>query len=127
MTTTVMLQACSGKHACKTSNMHVTCARFHIGKVDIKHAHHNIPIHPDNRWLLGMAWEGAYIDTALPFSLRSTPKISNAVVDAIEWILKEAGISVVFHYLDDFLLIGAPNSTKCAQALSIFLQTFAFQ
>ena len=72
-----------------------------------------------------MVWEGAlFIDTALPFSLRSAPKIFNAVADAVEWILKEAGVSVVFHYLDDFLLIGAPNSTECAQALSILLKTF---
>ena len=60
----------------------------------------------------------------LPFRLRSAPKILNAVADAVEWILKEAGVSVVFHYLDDFLLIGAPNSAECAQALSILLQTF---
>ena len=48
-----------------------------------------------------------FIDTALPFSLRSARKIRNA--DAVEWILKEASTSVVFHFLDDFLLIGAPT------------------
>ena len=31
---------------------------------------------------------------------------------------------MVFHYLDDFLLIGAPNSAECAQVLTILLQTF---
>ena len=96
-----------------------------LAKVDIEHTYSNIPIHPDNRWLFGMVWEDAmFIDTALPFGLRSTPKIFNAVADAVEWILKEAGVSVVFHYLDDFLLIGAPNSAECAQALTILLQTF---
>ena len=69
-----------------------------------------------------MVWSGAlFIDTALLFGLC---KIFNAVADAVEWILKEAGISVVFHYLDDFLLIGAPNSAECAQSLSILVHTF---
>ena len=37
---------------------------------------------------------------------------------------QEADISIVFHYLDDILLIGAPNLAGCAQALSVLLQTF---
>ena len=41
-----------------------------LAKVDIKHAYRNIPIHPDDRWLFGMAWEDAlFIDTALPSDL----------------------------------------------------------
>lgn len=87
-----------------------------LAKVDIKNAYRNIPIHPDEWWLFGMVWEDAlFIDTTLPFGLRSAPKIFNAVADAVEWILKEAGVSVVFHYLDDFLLIGVPNSAECAR------------
>jgi hypothetical protein len=43
-----------------------------------------------------------YLLMTLPIGLRSAPKIFNAVADAAEWILKEADVSVVFHYLDDF-------------------------
>lgn len=33
-----------------------------------------VPVHPDDRALLGMKWEGGvYIDTRLPFGLRSAP------------------------------------------------------
>ena len=28
-----------------------------LAKVDIQNAYRNIPIHPDDRWLLGMIWE----------------------------------------------------------------------
>ena len=74
-----------------------------LAKVDVRNVYHNIPIHPDDIWLLGMVWDGAlFIDTALPFGLRSAPKIFNAVADTVEWIVKEAGVSMVFHYLDDF-------------------------
>ena len=64
-----------------------------LAKVDIKHAYQNIPIHPDDRWLFGMVWEGVlFVDTALPFGLRSAPKLFNAVADAVEWILRQAGV-----------------------------------
>ena len=60
-----------------------------LAKVDIKHVYRNIPVHPDDRWLLGMVGSGAlFIDTALPFGLRSACKIFYAVADAVEWILK---------------------------------------
>ena len=31
---------------------------------------------------------------------------------------------MVLHYLDDFLLVGAPNSQECERALSILLRVF---
>lgn len=45
-----------------------------LAKIDIEHAYRNIPI-PHDRELLGMSWKGGlYIDAALPFGLRYTPK-----------------------------------------------------
>ena len=47
-----------------------------LAKVDVEHAYRNIPVHPEDRHLLGMAWRGRlYIDTALLFCLRSAPTI----------------------------------------------------
>ena len=41
-----------------------------MAKIDIKSAYRNIPIHPDDRWLMGMLWDKAlFVDTALPFGL----------------------------------------------------------
>ena len=38
-----------------------------------------VPVHPEDRLLLGMPWNRAlYVDAALPFGLRSAPKIFNA-------------------------------------------------
>ena len=46
-----------------------------MAKIDVSHAYRNVPIHPDNRWLIGMQWEGkVFIDTTMPFGLRSAPK-----------------------------------------------------
>ena len=50
-----------------------------LAKVDIESAFRNIPVHPDDRHLLGMLWDNKlYIDTVLPFGLRSAPKIFNS-------------------------------------------------
>ena len=96
-----------------------------LAKVGIQNAYRSVSVHPDDWWLLGTMWENAlYIDTALPFGLRSAPKILNVLADAIEWMLKQEGIEVVLHYLDDYPLVGAHNSPECERVLSILLRVF---
>ena len=81
-----------------------------LAKIDVKSAFRFIPVHPCDRHLLGMEWKGeVYIDTCLPFGLRSAPKLFNILADALEWILKQQGVSFLIHYLDDFLTSGAPD------------------
>ena len=47
------------------------------------------------------------MDTTLPLRLRSAPKIFNAAVDAAQWIIQEIGAWYLWHYLDEFITIGA--------------------
>ena len=43
-----------------------------LAKFDVESAYRDIPVHPEDRYLLGMKWQGNYfIDMALPFGLRS--------------------------------------------------------
>ena len=89
-----------------------------LAKIDIKSAYRITPVHPEDALLLGMRWQGGvYIDTALPFGLRSAPKIFNAVADGLMWILQSGGVRFVLHYLDDFLVAGPSASEECDQAL----------
>jgi hypothetical protein len=47
-----------------------------LPKPDIKEVYRMVPLHPEDWLLLGIQWQGAfYIDTRLPFGLRSAPKI----------------------------------------------------
>ena len=64
------------------------------------------------------------MDTALPFGLRSAPKIFTAVADAVEWIVKANGVEHLFHYLDDFLLVSEPSARAGLQQLSTLLCIF---
>ena len=76
-------------------------------KVDIKSAYRLVPVHLEDRLLLGMEWQGrVYIDTSLPFGLCSTPKVLTAVADMLEWVFRKRGVEHVSHYLDDFILQG---------------------
>ena len=62
-------------------------------KIDVRNAYRVIPVHPEDRMLLGMSWKGkVYVDATLPFGLRSAPKIFTAVADACEWILRQRGL-----------------------------------
>ena len=57
-------------------------------KLDIKDAYRIVPVHLDDYHLLGIKWKGStYVDRALPFGLRSAPKIFNAIADVIAWVL----------------------------------------
>ena len=90
-----------------------------LAKVDLKNAYRMLPIHPDDRHLLAISWQNkVYVDQALPFGLRSAPKIFTAFADAIGWALCQAGMPLHIHYLDDFLFFSPPaSSLPLAQAL----------
>ena len=77
-----------------------------------------VPVHPDDHPLLSIRWgQEVYIDIALPFGLRSAPKIFSAVSDALAWILQSKGVRYQLHYLDDFLLLGPPDTAECTIAM----------
>ena len=57
-----------------------------LAKIDIESAFQLIPVHPQDRPLLGVKWDDELlIDPMLPFGLYSAPKIFNAVADALQW------------------------------------------
>lgn len=71
-------------------------------KADLKEAYRMIPVHLHDQSLLSVEWNGViFTDMALPFGLRSAPKIFSAVADALQWILVHKGVKTILHYLDD--------------------------
>ena len=93
-----------------------------LAKVDTESAYRLLPVHPQDRPLQAMEWEGQiYIDSQLPFGLRSAPKIYNALADALQWILRSAGVDL-FHTKDDILIFGAPATPQCGRALQSTLE-----
>ena len=88
-----------------------------MAKFNVEAAYHNIAVHPDDRYLLGM-----FVDLALPFGLCSAPYIFNSVADLVEWIIQDKYIMAdLMHYLDDFITAGPADSLQCSQHLQTLL------
>ena len=96
-----------------------------LAKADVKQAYRMVPVHPEDRLLLGMVWDDSlFVDSALPFGLRSAPKIFNALADALEWLIRQEGVESIMHYLDDFFIV-ASSGESCEEALRKLLTVFA--
>ena len=91
-----------------------------MSKGDLKSDYSVIPIHPDDTPLLGVRWNSnVLLDKALPFGLRSAPKIFSAFADALAWVALQVGVDTQIHYLDDF---GPSGSPLCDQSYHRFLE-----
>ena len=63
-----------------------------IAKMDIKQVYHNVPVHPDDRRLLGMKWrDQVFVDKVPPFGLRFAPLIFTGLADCLQWIMQRRG------------------------------------
>ena len=73
-----------------------------------------------------MEWKNSiYLDTYLPFGLRSAPKLFNVLAELLVWIFQRNGVTFSIHYLDDFPTMGPPHSPTCNQNLHIFTDVCA--
>ena len=90
---------------------------------DRHHAHQNgfvkcVQAYTTPPCLFGVSWEGrTYINPALPFGLRSAPKIFSEVADMMVWVLNNASIEHLIQYLDDFLFLVTPHSDNGANII----------
>ena len=98
-----------------------------MAKVDVKAAFRLCPIRPEDWPYLGMRWNGQYFyDKVLPFGLRSAPYIFNCLADAVTWILRtNYNVGHLYHYLDDFITLGAPNTEECNHNLLRIQELFS--
>ena len=97
-----------------------------MAKVNISQAYRNVPVHPADRHLLGMEWEGrVYVDGMLPYGLRSAPLLFTALGDAMQWSVEHAGVEWLGHYTDNFVTVGRPNAGEGGNNLGVLKDTCA--
>ena len=95
-----------------------------MAKMNIKQAYCIVSIHPADRVLLGMKWDGkVYADKSLPFCLCLALLIFPAIADALAWIMRERGMTFVEHYIDHFITLGRPRSDECQANQCVMLET----
>ena len=92
-------------------------------KIDIKHAFRLLLVHSTQWILLGICWLSMYfVDTRLPFGLRSAPVIFNRFADAVCWMLNSVcNFKNLIHYSDDFFLVSSSNASEAASDLCVIL------
>jgi len=99
-----------------------------LAKLDLADAFHHIRVRQEDWELLGTTWTSDsghteyYLSTVLPFGLRSSPKLFNDFAEAARYIMIDRGAQYVDHYLDDFITVGAPNTSECQDNLDLMLQ-----
>ena len=85
--------------------------------MDIKSAFRLSFAHPADTHLLALQRDrGVYIDTCLPFGLRSVPSCLT-LAELLVWILKQRDITFLIQYLDDFLMVSPPAAPICQRNL----------
>ena len=90
-----------------------------MSKIDLKNAFRLIPVRPEDWNVLGICWRNRFfVDTCLPFGLRSAPYLFNQLSIAIHWVLQHSyGVHHLLHYLDDFFTAGPANSSQYSENL----------
>ena len=96
-------------------------------KLDIKHAYRLLPVRPDQWHHLCYFWEDAYyVDTVLPFGLRSSAGIFNQFARLVRWILQtHYHVDLVTNYSDDFFFVLSSDMTRAKEQLATIIQAFA--
>ena len=94
-----------------------------MSKIDLKNAFCLIPVRLKDWNLLEICWRHQfYVDTCLPFGLRSAPHIFNELSTSIHWILQHTyGIQNLLHYLDDFFTAGLSTSQCVSRTCKLCL------
>jgi hypothetical protein len=74
-------------------------------KLDLFHGYHHVPVHPNDRGLLGFEYEERYYRfRVLPFGLNIAPREFTKIVQEVVNMWRAKGYMVVF-YIDDFLFL----------------------
>jgi hypothetical protein len=96
-----------------------------MAKLDLKAAFRMVPVRKEDWDLLGIHWRGHYyVDTCLPFGLRSAPYLFNQFTKALHWILtNNYSIPNLIHYLEDYLILDRPHMVTCRRHVDVFLST----
>ena len=94
-------------------------------KIDLSNAYHIVLVHPHDQILLGITWQDkVYIARALPFGLRSAPKIFNAVAHLFpgQFIMKVSLSSTTLTIFSSFGLLDF-TSMRCFRGLPVIKHT----
>lgn len=94
----------------------VTGAGTLLSKIDIQAAYRCIPVRQQDQPLLGIKWKDKwYYDKVLPFGLSSSCARWDDFASCAKWIITNViGVTHVYHYVDDYLVIHGRITPRAA-------------
>ena len=71
-------------------------------KVDVSHAFRHVKVDPVDFDLLGLEWNGHYVDMCVPFGTRHGSQIFQRLNDGVRYIMHQKGF-IIIDYIDDYI------------------------
>lgn len=100
-----------------------------MAKLDIAEAYRHILIQPQDWHLLGTTWicdddsVEFYIDTRLPFGLRTSARLFTMFADGLQFIMLNNGTTRCLHYIDDYFSCAPSGSDECYNNLKCMISS----
>ena len=77
-------------------------------KIDISRAFRHIKVDPGDYDLLGLQWQGFYVDTCVPFGTQHESQIFERLSDSVRYIMRQKGFPMI-DYIDDYMGVDVPS------------------
>ena len=77
-------------------------------KVDISRAFRHVKVDPGDYDLLGLQWQGFYVDTCVSFGTCHRSQIFQRLSDSVRFIMRQKGFQMI-DYIDDYVGVGVPS------------------
>ena len=77
-------------------------------KIDVSCAFRHVKVDPGDYNLLGLEWNGHYVDTCVPFGTRHGSQIFQRLSNAVRFVMRREGFTMI-DYIDDYVGMGVPS------------------
>ena len=77
-------------------------------KVDVSRAFCHVKVDPGDYDLLGLQWDGTYVDTCLPFGTHHGRQSFQRISDTVRYMMHQKGFCII-DYIDDYIGVGVPS------------------
>ena len=76
--------------------------------IDISRAFRHVKVDPGNYDLLGLEWQGTYVDSCIPFGTHHGRQIFQHFTEAVRCMMLQKDYTMI-DYIDDYIGIGVPS------------------
>ena len=89
-------------------------------KVDVSCESCHVKVDPDDFDLLGLEWQGHYVNMCIPFGKPHGSQIFRDLIDGFRFAMRQKGYTII-DYIDDYIGVGVPSVVTASYAALIDL------